>query len=106
MLSWGPVNIRSVEYCGATGCTIAKVVVAWQSVVGGSATTAKLRMPPRLGVSAAAAGLSGMSAATHNRDAALVNVTDVLLSSSFSWRAEANMRANERTISPAGRSTP
>jgi hypothetical protein len=44
------VNINSVEYCGATGCTIAKVVVAWQSVFGGSATTAKLRMPPRFGL--------------------------------------------------------
>ena len=49
-LSCGPVNISSVEYCGATGCTIANVVVAWQSVVGGSATTAKLSTPPRLGV--------------------------------------------------------
>src|SRR5262247_1608277 len=55
MLSWGPVNISRVEYCGATGCTMAKVVVAWQSVVGGSATPAKLRIPPRLGVSASAA---------------------------------------------------
>ena len=48
-LSCGPVNASSVEYCGATGCTIANVVVAWQSVVGGSATTAKLSVPPRLG---------------------------------------------------------
>src|SRR5262245_60305115 len=31
---------------------MAKVVVAWQSVLGGSATTAKLSVPPRLGVSA------------------------------------------------------
>ena len=33
---------------------MANVVVAWQSVVGGSATTAKLSVPPRLGVSAKA----------------------------------------------------
>jgi hypothetical protein len=32
---------------------MANVVVAWQSVVGGSATTPKLSVPPRLGVSAA-----------------------------------------------------
>src|SRR5262245_24398158 len=102
MLSWGPVNIKSVEYCGATGCTMAKVVVAWQSVVGGSATTPKLRTPPRLGVCARAAGLRGLSAAAHNRHAAFVNVTDVLLSSSFSWPAKANMRADERTIAAAG----
>src|SRR5581483_7998996 len=51
-----PVKVSRVEYCGATGCTMAKVVVAWQSVVGGSATTAKLSVPPRLGLSAAPLG--------------------------------------------------
>src|SRR5262245_51674500 len=100
MLSCGPVNINSVEYCGATGCTMAKVVVAWQSVVGGSATTAKLRMPPRLGLCARAASPGSSSATAHNRDAARVNVTGVLLGPSFSWRAEANMPAETATITP------
>ena len=59
-----------------------------------------------LGVSARAAAPKGISAAAHNRVAAFLNVTDVLLNSSFCWPAEANMRAEERTISPAGRSTP
>ena len=36
---------------------MANVVVAWQSVLGGSATTAKLSVPPRLGVSACTAPL-------------------------------------------------
>src|SRR5262245_10575810 len=100
MLSCGPVNISSVEYCGATGCTIAKVVVAWQSVVGGSATTAKLRIPPRLGACAKAASPNSSSAAAPNRDAARVNVTGILLSPSFSWQGEANMRAERGTITP------
>jgi hypothetical protein len=61
------VNISKVEYCGATGCTMAKVVVAWQSVVGGSATTAKLRMPPRFGLCARAALPSSSRALAPNR---------------------------------------
>src|SRR5262245_59992535 len=36
---------------------MANVVVAWQSVLGGSATTAKFSVPPRLGVSARTAPL-------------------------------------------------
>src|SRR5262245_37339143 len=75
MLSWGPVNISRVQYCGATGCTIAKVVVAWQSVVGGSATTAKLRIPPRLGVSASAAAAGTSSAIAPNSDRVRFAVT-------------------------------
>jgi hypothetical protein len=53
-----------------TGWIIAKVPVLWQSVVGGSATTAKFNVPPRLGV-CAAAGAAAAAAATEPAKARL-----------------------------------
>src|SRR3989442_1539950 len=48
----------SVLYCGAPGCSIAKVSSWWASKVGGSAATTKSSSPPRRGVSWAAAGVT------------------------------------------------
>src|SRR5436189_143117 len=48
----------SVLYCGAPGCSIAKVSSWWASKLGGSAATTKTSSPPRRGVSWAAAGVT------------------------------------------------
>src|SRR6266581_230403 len=48
----------SVLYCGAPGCSIAKVSSWWASKLGGSAATTKSSSPPRRGVSWAAAGVT------------------------------------------------
>src|SRR6185436_13050813 len=86
-LSIGPTNYSRVEYCGATGCTMANVVVAWQSVDGGSATTAKLSVPPRLGVSACTAA----PVASRHAAAIAVDVSGNLISRSSQTRFSASI---------------